>query len=238
MHHIAIPKYALDLWRQRGRSAPGLDRIDPMRTALLVVDMQNAFVSPDAPLTIPYAHEIVEPINRLAKGLRACGGKVCWIQTDFHKERENWSVLFSRRLNSAASASMITSLSPGHSGFELFHELQVAQADLRCLKTRFSPFVSGSSNLDAELRAYNISTVIVTGTVSNTCCESTARDAMMLNYRTIFVSDANAARSDEEHNATLANMLQTFAEVASSAEVIRNLSREEAPNLKTIQQKR
>lgn len=224
MHHIAIPKYALDLVRERGRPAGDLSRIEATQTALLVVDMQNAFVSPGGPLAIACAHEIVEPINRLARCVRDQGGKVCWIQTNLCHERESWSVFFSNRLNAAAGASMIASLSPGDSGFELFHALQVDETDLRCLKTRFSPFVSGSSNLNSELKARSISTVIVAGTVSNTCCESTARDAMMLNYRTIFVSDANAARSDEEHNATLGNMLQTFAEVASTVEVLRSLA--------------
>ncbi|MNN54302.1 Isochorismatase family protein YecD [compost metagenome] len=89
------------------------------------------------------------------------------------------------------------------------------------IKTRFSPFVQGASCLHRELIRLGVDTVAITGTVSNTCCESTARDAMMLNYRTIFVSDANAARTDEEHNATLGNMVQTFADVVSTEELER-----------------
>ena len=65
--------------------------------------------------------------------------------------------------------------------------------------------------------------MIVTGTVTNTCCESTARDAMMLNYKTVMVSDANAAASDEEHNASLANILRIFGDVMSTDEVIERL---------------
>ncbi len=224
MHKISIPAYAISLLRERGRSVHGVERIEAARTALLVVDMQNAFVLPGAPLAIAYACEIVAPINRIAKGLRAAGGKVCWIQTNFRDEREKWSVWFSGRLGPQSSESMIAALSPGDTGFELFQDLQIQARDMRCLKTRFSPFARGASNLDAELAALDIHTVIVTGTVTNTCCESTARDAMMMNYRTIFVSDANAARTDEEHNATLGNMVQTFAEVASTDTVIQNIS--------------
>jgi ureidoacrylate peracid hydrolase len=73
------------------------------------------------------------------------------------------------------------------------------------------------------LREAGIDTVIITGTVTNTCCESTARDAMMLNYKTIFVSDANACRTDEEHNTTLGNILRIFGDVASTQEVIGRL---------------
>ncbi len=90
-------------------------------------------------------------------------------------------------------------------------------------KTRFSAFIQGSSSLDEQLRGAGIETVIITGTVINTCCESTARDAMMLNYKTVFVSDANACRTDEEHNASLGNIMQIFGDVASTDDVIRRL---------------
>ena len=55
--------------------------------------------------------------------------------------------------------------------------------------------------------ARGIDTLIIVGTATNVCCESTARDAMMLNYKVFFVSDANACRTDEEHNATLAILM-------------------------------
>ncbi len=224
MHTISIPDYAIRLLQERGRYNLPLERIDPAQTALLVIDMQNAFVSQGARLEIPYARSIVPAINGLAGALRSAGATVCWIQTDFQHEAERWSYWFSKRLRSEAGAAMIAALTPGNPGFDLYDGLTPVPGDLRCVKTRFSPFIAGSSNLDDELRARGIGTVIVTGTVSNTCCETTARDAMMLNYRTIFVSDGNAARTDEEHNATLANMIQTFGEVASTAEITRNLA--------------
>jgi ureidoacrylate peracid hydrolase len=71
MHRIAIPPYAVELTRQRVRTSKEPDRINPARTALLVVDMQNAFVAPRGAFTIVYAREIVEPINRIAGALRA-----------------------------------------------------------------------------------------------------------------------------------------------------------------------
>ena len=74
------------------------------------------------------------------------------------------------------------------------------------------------------LRSHGIDTIIIVGTVTNTCCECTARDAMMLNYKTVFVSDGNAARSDEEHNASLANILRLFGDVMTTEEVISRLT--------------
>ncbi|MGN6461910.1 MAG: isochorismatase family protein [Pseudolabrys sp.] len=166
------------------------------------------------------ARDPVPQTNQSAAARRAAGGKVCWIQTDFQYQAESWSNWFSKRLRSDASAAMISALSPGHHGFEMFGEMDVQPSDWRCIKTRFSPFARDASMLEQQLSAHAIDTVIVTGTVSNTCCESTARDAMMLNYRVIFVSDSNATRTDAEHNATLGNMLQTFADVARSTDII------------------
>ena len=114
-------------------------------------------------------------------------------------------------------------LARGSHGQALYDTLDVQTADLKVEKNRFSAFIQGSSDLDKLLKERGIDTVLVTGTVTNTCCESTARDAMMLNYKTVMVSDANAAATDEEHNATLANMLRIFGDVMSTDEVIARL---------------
>jgi ureidoacrylate peracid hydrolase len=74
--------------------------------------------------------------------------------------------------------------------------------------------------LDAILKARGIDTIIVTGTATQVCCESTARDAMMLNYKVFFVSDGNATFNDEEHNATLSAMAHTFCDVRPTAELL------------------
>jgi ureidoacrylate peracid hydrolase len=81
------------------------------------------------------------------------------------------------------------------------------------LKQRFSAFIGGSSGLPEKLRAEGFDTVLITGTVTNVCCESSARDAMMLNFKTIMVSDANAAMTDAEHNATLVSIYSSFGDV-------------------------
>lgn len=65
--------------------------------------------------------------------------------------------------------------------------------------------------------------MLITGTVTNVCCESSARDAMMLNFKTIMVSDANAARSDAEHSATLATFHAIFGAVMDTAYLIERL---------------
>ena len=92
--------------------------------------------------------------------------------------------------------------------------------DLIVDKTRFGAFVPGASDLDNILQARGIDTLIITGTATNVCCESTARDAMQMNYKVIFVADANATNTDAEHNATLHNMVRLFADVMTTEELL------------------
>jgi ureidoacrylate peracid hydrolase len=115
-------------------------------------------------------------------------------------------------------------LTPGKIGYELWAGLDVKPSDLKIEKNRFSAFIQGSSNLEAELQKRGIDTVLITGTATNICCESTARDAQMLNYRVVMVSDGNATRSDAEHNATLSNLFGLFADVMTTDEVVARLS--------------
>ena len=92
-------------------------------------------------------------------------------------------------------------------------------------KYRFSAFVQGASDLPQRLRAQGYDTVLITGTVTNVCCESTARDAMMLNFRTIMVTDGNAAVTDEDHNASLIAFYLTFGDIMSTDRLIACLAR-------------
>ena len=86
-------------------------------------------------------------------------------------------------------------------------------------------FIQGSSHLAAALRERGLDTVLVTGTVTNVCCESTARDAMMLNFKTIMVTDGNAAATDEDHAASLIAFYLTFGDIMSTDMLIGCLER-------------
>ena len=209
------PDWALRLFRQRHGEGYVPEPYDARTTALLVIDMQQAFTRPGAALAIPYAPGIIATINRAAGWLRERGGHVIWIQTDFSQQRHAWSEWFGRRLGPAMADRMIETLSPHHPDYALDPALDYRPTDITVVKTRFSPFTLGASALHPLLQDRGIRALWIAGTVSNTCCESTARDAMMLNYRTLFLADANAARTDTEHQTTLGNMLQVFADVGT-----------------------
>ena len=88
------------------------------------------------------------------------------------------------------------------------------------MKYRFSGFLPGTSDLADRLRARGFDTVLITGTVTNVCCESSARDAMMSNFRTIMVSDGNAALSQAEHDASLTAFYNVFGDVMDTDMII------------------
>lgn len=230
MHKIAIPSYAIErALARRGRLHP-FDSIDPARAALVVVDLQNGFMAPGQPAEIAQAREIVPAVNRLAAATRAAGGTVVWIQNTITPESEkSWSVYLGNFADAEWGPRMRRAFTPGDFGHALYPSLEVRPGDLTVRKYRFSALVQGASDLDGMLRARGIDTLIIGGTATNVCCESTARDAMMLNYKVFFVSDANACRTDEEHNATLAILMGMFADVRSADEIIDLLQRHAVP---------
>jgi ureidoacrylate peracid hydrolase len=224
MHKVAIPENIVARITKKRGQLHIFDALTGAETALVVVDLQNCFMLPPYPTEIPMAREIVPNVNRLAQAVRAVGGAVVWIQTAHTAEDlKTWSVYYDYVGSSRNRGDGLKQLTRGTHGYELYETLDVQPGDLKVEKNRFSAFIQGSSDLDKLLKARGIDTVIVTGTVTNTCCESTARDAMMLNYKTVMVSDANAAATDEEHNATLANILRIFGDVMSTEEVVARL---------------
>lgn len=202
--------------------------LNPRTTALIVVDLQNCFMVEEvASAYVPVAVEIVPAINRLAAAVRETGGKVFWIRNTVNDYvRESWSNWFDMmRLNPDQVNRRIKNMMIGSRGHELHPDLIVKPDDETMLKQRFSAFIQGSSGLPEKLRAEGFDTVLIIGTVTNVCCESSARDAMMLNFKTIMVSDANAALTDAEHNATLASIYSTFGDVMDTDFVIECLRR-------------
>ena len=124
----------------------------------------------------------------------------------------------------AFSAAILEALTPGRPGHALWHGLDVQPQDLCAPKNRYSAFFPGACAIPERLREKGVDTVLIAGTLTNVCCEASARDAMMAGFKTVMVSDANAARSDAEHLAALVTLVQFFADVRSTDEVLGMLS--------------
>lgn len=225
MHPTTIPdEFRSAIAERRGRIRAH-ERYDPATTALLVVDMQNHFVAEGGLSEVPTARGIVPNINRLARATRDAGGTVVWVYSTFtHEGRGAWNMFFGNFISPERQREVRAGLMDGTWGHEFYPDLQIEVADLTVTKDRFSAFAVGASTLHGQLQERGIDTLVVTGTMTNVCCDSTARDAMMLDYRATLVDDANAARSDDAHVAALATFASVFGDVISTDEAIAELS--------------
>ena len=226
MHAFQIPASIINRVTERTGKAHPFDLLVPARTALVVIDMQNYFMKPGFMGEVAMARAIVPSINELATGLRASGGHVVWIKNSTNDTRDSWSVFHDHLLTPELMRRRYETMSEDHEGHQLWSELDVRPQDAQIVKKRFSAFLPGSSDIDAYLKSLGIDTVLIAGTATNVCCESSARDAMMLNYKVVMISDATATFSDEEHQASLSCFYSLFGDVQTVDEALSFLSRD------------
>jgi ureidoacrylate peracid hydrolase len=225
MHKIAISPAALDRMTERMGKLHPFDTIEPRKAALLVIDMQNYFVKPGALGEIPLARNIVPNINRLAAGLRGRGGHVVWIRNGTRDTRESWSTFHECLMTPDRKERRYAAMDIGGDGYAYWHLNDIKPEDAQLTKTRYSAFIQGSSTVETYLRDRGIDTLLIAGTATNVCCESSARDAMMLNFKVMMISDALATHTDEEHNATLSAFYGQFGDVQTTDEALQALER-------------
>jgi len=222
MHQVTVRKEIVDRVLQRRGRYHLFDQLNPLRTAL-VVDMQGTFCAPGSPAEVATARGIVEPINRLTTELRKLDVPVIWV---LHANtqiagRSDWELFFNHIVADQVKEKTLESLSPGRQ--EIWTDLTVGPGDRTVVKNRYSALIPGSSPLERILRSIDVDTILIAGTKTNICCESTARDAMMLDFKTVMVEDCCAALSDDEHRAALENMIQQFGDVMRADEVLARL---------------
>jgi len=223
MHRYVMPESVRDRVLRRQGKLFSHDTIEAGRAALVVIDMQNYFCAEGFPAEVPLSRAIVPNINRLARAMRAAGGTVAWVQTDSAEALARWGNHHAYMLTPERVQKRLAGLDAGAEGFRLFGDLEALPADLRVKKTTYSAFMPGSSDIDAQLGARGIDTVLIAGTATNVCCESSARDAMLRDYRVIMLSDGNATWTDEEHAATLNSFAIFFGDVMSTEEAATRL---------------
>jgi ureidoacrylate peracid hydrolase len=206
---------------RRGR-ANVYDGLDPKRTALLVIDMQHAWLAEGAPFETPATRRIVPAINRLAGALRDAGGLVVWFQHTAAPVGDPlyWSGYFDHHVSDRYREETVAALLPGTPTHAIHASLDVRPGDLTLRKYRFSPFLRNPDDPLALLEARGIESVIVVGTATNVGVESTVRDAMMLDFRTFMPHDAVVAPFYDGHLAAMRSVVQVFADVRPVDELI------------------
>ncbi len=223
MHPVKIRKEIADRVLQRRGRFHLFDRLEPARTALLVIDMQEAFCAPGGPAEVPASRGIVAPINALTAELRDLGVAVIWILHSNSRigGRSDWDIFFDSFVAEAVREKTLDSLLAERQ--TVWSALATASSDLTILKNRYSAFIPGSSNIERVLRGMGVDTVLIAGTKTNVCCESAARDAMMLDFKVVLIEDCCAALSDDEHRAALENVIQQFGDVMTADEILARL---------------
>ncbi|MBX3608774.1 MAG: cysteine hydrolase [Hydrogenophaga sp.] len=207
---------------RQGRLHP-YDTLVAERTAFVIIDLQNYYTQPGYLGECAPSRATFPAVNRLADGLRAAGGHVIWVQTSADGADDFWSHHHAHMLTPERSARRLRELASTHEGFQIAPGLRPHADDERVVKRCYSALVPGSSRLAEVLQARGITHVLIGGTVTNVCCESTARDAMMMDYATIMVDDALSAVTPAEHEHCLQNWMLFFGDVLGVDDVLQRL---------------
>jgi len=197
---------------RRGR-LHAFEALDPTRTALVVIDMNTGSVEQELRCT-----RIVEPINAMADALRRAGGRVAWVTSEIDESR---TAHLAKIVGADRAAMFAEGARHGSSGAAMWPELDVhGLDDVFASKRGTSAFFPGSCSLPRQLDAHDITSILIAGTVTNVCCESSARDATELGYEVTMVSDACHGHSYGLHEASLATFFRIFGDVRPSGEVL------------------
>jgi ureidoacrylate peracid hydrolase len=194
------------------------ERVDPATTRLLVIDVQNDFCAEGgwfgrlgSHLTL--IHDAVDRLVGFLDVARSAGVAPIFVRAIYDRLYLSRPMLEVRERNGLGIGYCET----GTWGADFFRV--VPQDDERVItKHRYSAFKD--TELDAVLRAQRVENLIIGGTTSNVCVESTARDAYMLDYHVVFLADGSATYDADAHEATLANIRRAFGIVATIAEVV------------------
>jgi ureidoacrylate peracid hydrolase len=190
--------------------------IEPSKTAIIVVDVQNDFCEPEgvcgkAGSDTSAALDMIPALQRLIDAGRAVGSKVVFIQT-IHEDCTDSEAWLGRHGDKPRLICRKDTWGADFTGVAPLPGEPVVN------KHRYSAFIN--TRLDTVLRTYKIENLIMTGVSTNVCVESTARQGYMLDYNIVFMSDCTAAYTQVEHDGTLRNIAKHFGVVTTSKDVI------------------
>jgi nicotinamidase-related amidase len=183
---------------------------NPDRTALLVIDMQNDFLLPDAPVHTPGGLELVPTIARLARSCREAGFPVAFTQEMHRADHSDFGI----ELDFEPPHCL-----EGTPGMDLAAGLGPEPGDILIRgKRRYDAFLG--TDLDLALRVRGVENLLVTGVCTDICVICTVHHARNLDYRAVVLEDACAGTTAERHAAAIACMAHVFARVSTVAEAM------------------
>lgn len=209
---------------------PQAIRLSPQNTAVIVIDMQNAYASKGgyvdkAGFDVSPAAAAIEKIATVLDAARGAGLPIIFLQNGWDAgyveagtpASPNWHKSNALKTMRARPELAGTLLARGGWDYELVDALAPQPGDIRVHKTRYSAFFN--SQLDSILRARNIRTLVFVGIASNVCVESTLRDGFHLEYFGVLLEDAtHHLGPDYIQQATVYNVETFFGWVSSVAD--------------------
>jgi ureidoacrylate peracid hydrolase len=200
--------------------------IDLERTAVMVIDMQNAFVSKGGMFErsgqdMSAIYAVVEPNRRIIGAAREKSVKVVYAVHRLTPDAREVGPMSRYRFNPAWLDNPEIregSILEGTWGTEIIDELKPREDEMVIVKRRFSAF--SGTELDMMLKTYDIRYLIFTGVATNVCVESSLRDASHLQYLPVLVTDAVAASPPSRQQSSVDNIREIFGWVAESRNVL------------------
>jgi len=194
------------------------ERWDPRWSCLLVVDVQNDFVSPKGSAAqrgedVSAAQAMVPRLVRLIEEARRVSLPVIYVKTTHSEWTDTPSWVYRKSQEKALSTCR-----EGSWGAEFYDGIAPLPSERVVIKHRYSAFIN--TDLNTVLQAKGVQSVLVGGVATNVCVETTARDAYMFDYYVTMVEDCSGAYDPRMHESTLENIRQHFGLVASSGEIM------------------
>lgn len=172
------------------------------KTALIIIDMQKAFVEPGAAHCIKGAKATIPAIMETAAEARKAGAPVIWIKREYREDGSD--VEFTRKPAWLAGGRTMAPGSTGLNSAELAEGLVAEEGDYHIIKPRWSAFCL--TELDLILRRRGIDTVVLAGTTTPNCIRTTCYDAIALDYKTIILDKCCSSQTDEIQRANMDDM--------------------------------
>ena len=186
--------------------------LNPAKAALLVIDMQKFFLEPASPTFTCGGLAILPNVKRLLEVFRLRHCPVIFTRHVHHPDKLDAGIMgwwWEGMCLEGSSAS------------EVHDDIAPLPREKQVLKHRYSAFYN--TDLETILRCLRVEDLVISGIMTNLCCESTARDAYFRDYRVFFPADATGTVSEEMHLASLLNLSFGFAQVLRVEEVIQGL---------------
>jgi ureidoacrylate peracid hydrolase len=213
--------------KQTGRPTH-LFRLDPLKTALVIIDMQNFSCVPPGEASMPGITSAVSSMNRLADHCRSLGIPVIWVRQNISCGPEGDTGGLYGAFHGRDHVNSICNKGKGTEIFRGMHFDPVK--DHVVFKNRYSAFLSDPPELKRKLDTLKRNQLIMAGVAANVCVESTVRDAMQLDYEVTVVADATTSPDTTLLKGTLKNTMLFFGDVRSTDEVVEELKRNRSRN--------